>query len=215
MNDAEFMELLNLYLDHEIGPDKAALLEAEVARDPARRQVYRQYCRMQKACVVLAGQFVGEAPATAEILSGRPARRGHPALWATGLAAAAACAALAIFPLVRPAAPAPSVPADLGLALSAPAAPAARPARSDFQPVFVARAVAASAPAASPALFPAGAPNGQFAWIQQVQMAPIGSLSATPLFLAAKPALDLDNRPESERSPEAASEQKAAFSFQR
>ena len=32
MKDSEFLELLNLYLDHEISPADAARLEAEVRR---------------------------------------------------------------------------------------------------------------------------------------------------------------------------------------
>lgn len=65
MKDSEFKELLNLYLDHEITAADAARLEAEVQRDPQRRKVYEQYCRMQKACKMLATDFVAE-PAAAE-----------------------------------------------------------------------------------------------------------------------------------------------------
>lgn len=65
MKDSEFKALLNLYLDHEISAADAARLEAEVQRDPQRRKVYEQYCRMQKACKMLATDFVAE-PAAAE-----------------------------------------------------------------------------------------------------------------------------------------------------
>jgi hypothetical protein len=65
MKDSEFIELLNLYLDHEISAADAARLEAEVQSNPERRKVYQQYCRMQKACKVLAADFV-TAPETAE-----------------------------------------------------------------------------------------------------------------------------------------------------
>lgn len=54
MKDSEFIELLNLYLDHEIAPTDASRLEAEVQSNPARRRVYHDYCRMQKACKMLA-----------------------------------------------------------------------------------------------------------------------------------------------------------------
>jgi hypothetical protein len=57
MNDTEFIELLNLYLDHEISAADAARLEAEVQTNPARRRVYQQYCRMQKACKMVADDF--------------------------------------------------------------------------------------------------------------------------------------------------------------
>lgn len=61
MNDTEFIELLNLYLDHEISPADAARLEAEVQTNPQRRQVYQQYCRMQKACKMVAADFQTES----------------------------------------------------------------------------------------------------------------------------------------------------------
>jgi hypothetical protein len=57
MKESEFIELLNLYLDHELSVADAGRLEAEVQNNPARRKVYQQYCRMQKACKVLAADF--------------------------------------------------------------------------------------------------------------------------------------------------------------
>ena len=219
MKDSQFIELLNLYLDHEISPDKAALLEAEVTRDPARRQLYRQYCAMQKACVILAGQFAGDAPAeAAQAARVASARRSHAALWATGLVAAAACAAIALLPRLHSGAPVPVAAAAPASAALAQIAPAARPAAAtsgDFHPVFVARSLADAAPASSAALFPATAPAAQFAWMQQVQLAPIGSLPATPLFLNSKPSLELDNRLDAERSPGTTPEERAAFQFWR
>ena len=50
MKDSEFIELLNLYLDHEISAADAARLEAEVQTHAAHRAMYQNYCRMQKAC---------------------------------------------------------------------------------------------------------------------------------------------------------------------
>src|SRR5205823_1698019 len=61
MKDSEFTQLLNLYLDHEISAADAARLEAEVMSNPARRRVYQDYCRMQKACKLLASEFQSEA----------------------------------------------------------------------------------------------------------------------------------------------------------
>src|SRR4051812_18353144 len=57
MKDSEFIALLNLYVDHEISAADAARLEAEVQRNPARRETYQQYCRMQKACKMMATDF--------------------------------------------------------------------------------------------------------------------------------------------------------------
>jgi hypothetical protein len=97
MKDSEFFELLNLYLDHEITPGDAARLEAEVQRNLSRRQIYRQYCQMQKACTSLAKDFADEAPAAAGKVVAFPGRRSawSPAwLGVGGLVAAAACAAV-------------------------------------------------------------------------------------------------------------------------
>ena len=56
MKDSKFIELLNLYLDQQIEPAEAALLEEEIARNPARRQTYQQYCRMHRACTLMFEQ---------------------------------------------------------------------------------------------------------------------------------------------------------------
>jgi len=57
MKDAEFISLVNLYLDHEISAPDAQRLEIEVNANPERRKVYHDYCRMQKACQLLAADF--------------------------------------------------------------------------------------------------------------------------------------------------------------
>ncbi len=62
MNDARFKELLNLYLDHRLSAADAAELEAEVMRNPARRQTYAGYCRMQRACNLLFENECERAP---------------------------------------------------------------------------------------------------------------------------------------------------------
>jgi hypothetical protein len=60
MKESEFIQLLNLYLDHEISGADAARLEAEVQNNAERRRIYQQYCRMQKACRVIAADFETE-----------------------------------------------------------------------------------------------------------------------------------------------------------
>lgn len=99
MKDSEFLELLNLYLDHEISAADAARLEAEVQANPKRREVYRQYCRMQKACKVLAADFQAEQHTVEKRVPVGLQRSSHSA-WRTGFFAvggvslAAACMAL-------------------------------------------------------------------------------------------------------------------------
>jgi hypothetical protein len=93
MKDREFIELLNLYVDREISATDALRLESEVVANPKRREVYDQYCRMQKACTMLSlEQIEASAPAERNIVN-FPSRSG----WslgptALGLAAALACA---------------------------------------------------------------------------------------------------------------------------
>jgi len=103
MNDSEFIDLLNLYLDHEISAVDAARLEAEVQRDPERQKIYRQYCRMQKACKLLTADFQPEtAPATSRkvIAFNHVAAVAAPRHYTGGfytvgaVAAAAACVAI-------------------------------------------------------------------------------------------------------------------------
>lgn len=91
MNDTEFIELLNLYLDHEISPSDAARLESEVQRKAARYRVYREYCQMHKACALLSLDHAVEAPAVATFEASRSAWANPFAIG--GLMAAAACAA--------------------------------------------------------------------------------------------------------------------------
>lgn len=101
MNDSEFIEYLNLYLDHEITAADASRLEAEVQRSPERRRIYRDYCRMQKACMVLAKDFNDEAASAAaqergplEVEGARRFSWGTGVWGAAGLFAVAACVAL-------------------------------------------------------------------------------------------------------------------------
>jgi hypothetical protein len=107
MKESEFIELLNLYLDHELSAADASRLEAEVQNNPARRKVYQQYCRMQKACKLLATDFqtdTADAAAADErkIIAFNPAaaaaiaaqRKRTSALLTFGGLAAAACLAV-------------------------------------------------------------------------------------------------------------------------
>ena len=108
MKDSEFIELLNLYLDHEISAADAARLEAEVQSSAERRRIYEDYCRMQKACRQLAAKFATEAEAAAapadrkivafnvaaaEAAAKRRSRAGNYYL-SGAVAAAAACVAV-------------------------------------------------------------------------------------------------------------------------
>ncbi len=93
MNDQEFIELLNLYVDREIGTQDAMRLEAEVASDPRRRRIYDQYCRIQKACTKLSEEFPVEHP-DSNIVAFPRTRQWRLGPVFAGLAAAAACGVL-------------------------------------------------------------------------------------------------------------------------
>lgn len=117
MKDSEFLELLNLYLDHEISAADAARLEAEVQANPKRRSVYQEYCRMQKACTLLAKDFADQ-PADRKVVNFEPRRSAwNPGLLAVGgLALAAACVALVLVKRAPTAATNPAAPAQTTLA---------------------------------------------------------------------------------------------------
>lgn len=122
MNDTEFIELLNLYLDHEISPADAARLEAEVQRNAARYRVYREYCQMHKACALLSLDHAVEAPAAA--VFGSPRRSWANPFAIGGLMAAAACAAFVFVnrtPTVAPSAGAAVAHSETSNANIAPA----------------------------------------------------------------------------------------------
>lgn len=117
MNDKRFLELLNLYLDHEITPEDARSLEAEIRAHPERRRRYEQYCRMQSACVQLfeadraqapAHQAVARALAQANRQMAHPVSRERRLFWLAGggfaTLAAAACVAVVISKVTTPAA---------------------------------------------------------------------------------------------------------------
>ena len=111
MKDSEFIELLNLYLDHEISTADAARLEAEVQTNASRRQIYRQYCRIQKACRMAAADFQTEpvaagVPVDKKVVAFDPVTDGvapshgkrSRGVYAFGsFAALAACAAVVFF----------------------------------------------------------------------------------------------------------------------
>lgn len=145
MKDSKFIELLNLYVDHEIAAADAALLEAEVQRNPQRRQIYREYCQMQQACTQLTEKFRTAAPAPAiepgKVVEVFPRRR-LAAIGYIGGFAAAACAAVVVLSWNRnrhdSLAPR-SAEAAAPIAMTAPATPTSvpvAPSRPALQPAF-------------------------------------------------------------------------------
>jgi len=110
ISDKKFIELLNLYLDHEISTEEVRVLEAEILRNPMRHTLYRQYCAMHKGCLELASTFAPQsemAAANSDSSSRKFAQnREDPSTsrdkfgwgaWLGGLGLAAACGALVFF----------------------------------------------------------------------------------------------------------------------
>jgi hypothetical protein len=181
MNDREFIELLNLYVDREISAEDARRLEHEVANDPRRREVHDQYCRMQKACSKLSEEnYTASMAQTDPSLIEFPVSRGwRMAPFMAGMAAAALVAAAYVGVQNRMAAPA----LTQGLAQAIPVR--ARPSAdlpddaSAMKPVFYAR----------PASEQSAGQLAQLNWIGDIRMAPVVP-SATADFLLT-PRADL------------------------
>ena len=120
MKESRFIELLNLYVDQELPAPDAAELEQEIARSPARRRTYEQYCRMHRACVMLFENerapaphlrrlneaareaaekvvaFPGLVPAAGDVAAERSRSWMSPSWAAAGMVAAAACVAFVV-----------------------------------------------------------------------------------------------------------------------
>jgi len=102
MKESKFIELLNLYIDQQISPEDARLLEEEILQDPRRRRIYNQYCKMHRACTLVFENFRAQAQPAAggvgqvanSVVEFQPPRRVGWAYSAAGLAAA--CVAVAV-----------------------------------------------------------------------------------------------------------------------
>ncbi len=239
MKDTEFTELLNLYLDHEISAEDAARIEAEVQQNPARRQLYRQYCRLQKACTVLAKDYVEQAASSGaadqrERAAFGARRSWNLGLYAGGLAAAAACVALVLVNRSREV-----PPAETGLAATVTAKSAAPLAVERTPPAAaVARTIpqTVTLPAQHTGLQPAFLPTAlplaqgqneivntlavtgpaQLDWIKDVQLTPIQGAPAGDLRFdpVTKPALQVAPRAYGPGTSQG-NDSQAAFEFRR
>ena len=105
MKDSKFIELLNLYIDQQISPEDAALLEEEILQNPRRRQTYGQYCRIHRACTMALDRYSAqdepEYP-TGNVVAFETSRRVRWVYSAAGMAAAACLALVAVQTVRRP-----------------------------------------------------------------------------------------------------------------
>ena len=212
MKDKRFIELLNLYVDHQIAQEEAAELEAEIMRSPERRKTYRDYCRMQRACGMIFDRERQQAPASFALekslqeaerkIVGVPARR--KAGWGTytaafgGLTAMAACLTVVFLSPGTTFAPtnaasAPSAKASAPLvAQSSQATPlpiaVLTPRSTTLQPLFASQTLASARDDANPAERVANTE-----WMQQVQLPPVQHVVVDDTAFEARPTLQQDN----------------------
>ena len=217
MKDSEFIELLNLYVDHELSAADSAKLEAEVANNAARRKTYREYCMMHKACDVLAAAYRDPQSETPRFIveQGKSAGWG----WGAGLIAggllAAACLAFAFVLHVRQVSPAGGVnaarpPNAVATTLEAPAARRlpTHLATTELQPVLNTRDWTN----------PAAVQNESLAWMNKVELAPLQRTNVVPMptYPAASLLLTGDSNPAQAVSAQSDVQiERVAFQFQR
>jgi anti-sigma factor RsiW len=215
MKDREFIRLLNLYVDREITADDALRLESEVASNPERRKVYDQYCRIQKACGVLAEEYRESASNEGERVIDFPSaqRTFRPAY--AGLAAAAAVAVAVVGLRFR----ADLAPDGAPVAVTAPAraTPVAGPGADSMKAVFTARvAPDAGRDATLLATNDASVRADGLDWIGDIHLSPV--LPASQSGLLQEPRTDLRApaiaEPASDKDSQEPAEM-AAFRFQR
>jgi hypothetical protein len=224
MNDREFIELLNLYVDHEISPEDALKLEFEVASLPERRKVYDQYCRIQKACAMLSEKPVQSAAQEGSAVVALPAQRSWrfvPLM--AGMAAAAAFLVLVAGLRYRGG---PANGGGHGAALdSGRASPVADTldlprATDSMKPVFFTRppAIQPSRPVGG-GMFAdsyAQSQTAQLNWISDIHLAPVFRGSNPDNLLSPRPDLKTAvlNGPQNGRDAQEPAEM-TAFRFQR
>jgi hypothetical protein len=105
MKESKFIELLNLYIDQQISPEDAALLEEEILQNPRRRQTYNQYCRMHRACTLALDRYNTQDESedqVARVVAFERPRRVKWGHYAAGLAAAACLGFVAVQTALRP-----------------------------------------------------------------------------------------------------------------
>ena len=200
MKDQEFIELLNLYLDHEISEADAARLESEVQRNAARYRVYREYCQMHKACALLSPAFPGEVPSVTT-LETRARPWSNPFAIGGLMAAAAAVAFVFVNQTSTPSAPSsnavaesavvsPSAENQLAMTPGAQAPRSIGPTvtvpitltRVDYQPSSATQTLRWNTNEVAPATVK----DARFNWIETLQLVSVPEVPADSLRFEAK-----------------------------
>jgi len=219
MNDNEFIELLNLYVDREISPQDAVRLESEVVSNPKRRKIHDQYCRIQKACSMLSVQPLEASSAESDRSYAFPMFR-WPSFPLMATLAAAACL-VGVLALKNPAAltvfhNAPTVAADAGPSRSVADTVDVASASDAMKPVFFTRLPASQAGLPMFAVDEAAPQMPQLGWIDQIHMTPIFTTANSDFMLDPRPDLKTTVMSESQNSRDLQEAVEiTAFRFQR
>lgn len=235
MNDRRFIELLNLYLDHELEPAEASELEAEVLRNPARRRAYDQYCRLQRACSLLGEKERAQAPEhggfarslrEAERKIAAPRRSTWNPVYIGGFTATALAACVAVMVLVDRApdtvstadSAATDVPVQPERIAAAPVAAATTTTTSaapafEFQPAFAATGLGVVRNAREAEI--AANDREALEWMQRVELAGGQHVVVDDQTFEARPTLQADTRVFRSRHSLQSNAEFTAFQFQR
>jgi hypothetical protein len=219
MKESNFIELLNLYIDHQISPAEAELLEAEVKSNSARRRVYREYCEMQKGCAMLAENFRTQAPAgDGKIVEFKPRRSSVRALtYAGSFVAVAACVAVVFVSRSHLEAEPAKVSAPLAVqqrVATAPAVAAIPAPRPALQPAFGPKVLTLRAQNAE--LADVSADQAAMAeWMNSIQLSSMPGVSADDLRFDAHATLQPGARTYRAGRPVQGKVEWTAFTFQK
>ncbi len=204
MNDEKFIEQLNAYIDRELSGVEMREVETAIAASPERQKIYRDYCKIERACqTLLASEVKAPKPSIAAIIAAAnaqsndnvvpftPAQASRPRIsglnWGTAFAGlAAACIAAVIYvagPRTAPvttnqiATTAPTTTRQIG-----PDDSTAASAGATYRTVFALEAGNNSANG-----LVRSAPDS-FAWMNQLEFAPIRPVRVDSLqFKTAEP----------------------------
>lgn len=180
MNNERFIEMLNLYIDRELSAEEVHEIEEAIAQSPERQKIYAQYCRIERATQHLLAETHVPKPSISDIVASARATtnevefpqtntvpKGRWLGWGTSVASLAAACVAVVFVLQKTTEsdherPAPSY-AQSTAQTSSPLAD-----DSDYRTVFVLDTDQSSD--RLDAMRPA---NDSFAWMNQLQFAPI------------------------------------------
>lgn len=69
MNHERFIEMLNLYIDRELVGAEIKEIEEAIASSPERQRIYAQYCKMERATQKLLAETAAPQPRVADLVA--------------------------------------------------------------------------------------------------------------------------------------------------